>query len=89
MATAYGGYMGKVLKVNLTTQQAEEYPFSDRDRELYIGGKMMAAKILSDHLQGNEKAFSDDNMLVITTGPADRYQERPVPADSIFLHCLR
>lgn len=69
MATAYGGYMGKVLKVNLTTQQAEEYPFSDRDRELYIGGKMMAAKILSDHLRGNEKAFSDDNMLVITTGP--------------------
>ena len=69
MATAYGGYMGKVLKVNLTTQQAEEYPFSDRDRELYIGGKMMAAKILSDHLRGDEKAFSDDNMLVITTGP--------------------
>lgn len=69
MATAYGGYMGKVLKVNLTTQQAEEYPFSDRDRELYIGGKMMAAKILSDHLRGNEKAFSDDNLLVITTGP--------------------
>lgn len=69
MATAYGGYMGCVLDINLTTREVEEYPFSDQERELYIGGKMMAAKILGDHLTGNETAFSDDNLLVVTTGP--------------------
>lgn len=69
MTTQYGGYMGKVLKIDLSTQKVEEYPFSDEDRALYIGGKTMAAKILGDHLSGNEKAFSKENLLVITTGP--------------------
>lgn len=69
MTTVYGGYMGRILDVNLTTGEVTDYPFSDRDRELYIGGKMMAAKILSDHLTGHETAFSDENLLVITTGP--------------------
>lgn len=69
MASMYGGYMGKVMKINLTTQTTEEYPFSDRERELFIGGKMMAAKILGDHLTGQEQPFSEDNLLVITTGP--------------------
>ena len=29
----------------------------------------MAAKILADHLTGNETAFSEDNLLVVSTGP--------------------
>ena len=69
MTTAYGGYMGRVLDINLTTREVTDYPFSDKDRELYIGGKTMAAKILGDHLTGRETAFSDENLLVITTGP--------------------
>ena len=36
MASKYGGYMGKVLKIDLTSRQVSEYPFSDEDRELYI-----------------------------------------------------
>ena len=69
MTTAYGGYMGRVLDINLTTREVTDYPFSDKERELYIGGKTMAAKILGDHLTGCETAFSDENLLVITTGP--------------------
>lgn len=69
MATKYGGYMGKVLKINLTTREVSEYPFSDEERQLFIGGKTMAAKILGDHLTGKEKAFSEENLLVVTTGP--------------------
>lgn len=69
MSTKYGGYMGKVLKIDLTVQEASEYPFSDEERELFIGGKTMAAKILGDHLKGTEQAFSKENLLVITTGP--------------------
>lgn len=69
MASKYGGYMGKVLKINLATREVGDYPFSDQERELYIGGKIMAAKILGDNLTGKETAFSDQNMLVITTGP--------------------
>ena len=69
MATRFGGYMGKVVMVDLSSKTSEEYPWTDEDREKYIGGKVMAAKVLSDHLTGKEKPFSEDNWIVISTGP--------------------
>lgn len=69
MSSKYGGYMGKVVQVDLATGTVSPYPWTDRDRELFIGGKIMAAKILSDHLTGTEEPFSDQNLLVIATGP--------------------
>lgn len=65
----YSGYMDKVAKFDLSTGKLEDYPWSDKDKELYIGGKMMAAKILYDNLSGKEAALSEENMIVITTGP--------------------
>ena len=69
MDSGYGGYMGRVVLFDLSTGKAEDYPWSDDERELYVGGKIMAAKILYDHLKGNEAAFSEDNWIVISTGP--------------------
>lgn len=69
MSGKYGGYMGRVVLYDLSTQTAEEYPWTDEDRELWIGGKIMAAKILNDNLTGKEKAFSEENLIVISTGP--------------------
>ena len=69
METKYGGYMGKVLAVDLTTQEITEYPWTYRDRELFIGGKTTADKILYDSFTGQEKPFSEENILVISTGP--------------------
>ena len=69
MATKYAGYMGKVMMVDLTTETVTEYPWSDEQRELYLGGKIMAARILCDHLTGKETAFSEENWIVISTGP--------------------
>lgn len=67
--TKYAGYMGRVVRLDLTTRKVTDYPWTDADRELYIGGKMMAARILSDHLSGKETAFSEENLMIITTGP--------------------
>ena len=69
MASKYAGYTGKVILVDLSSETAQDYPWSDRDRELYLGGKIMANKILCDHLSGSEQAFSEENWIVITTGP--------------------
>ncbi|MDO4746149.1 MAG: aldehyde ferredoxin oxidoreductase N-terminal domain-containing protein, partial [Bacillota bacterium] len=69
MATKYGGYMGKVMLINLTNGRTREYPWTDEDRRRYIGGKTMAAKIIGDNLCKNTKPLSEENMLVITTGP--------------------
>ena len=69
MATKYAGYMGKVMLVDLSTERVTEYPWNDEQRQLYLGGKIMAARILCDHLTGKETAFSEDNWVVISTGP--------------------
>lgn len=69
MDTKYGAYAGKVLKVNLSEKSFEEYPFSDKERELYLGGKIMAAKIIYDNIKTKIDPLSEDNILVITTGP--------------------
>ena len=61
--------MGKVMLVDLSTESVTEYPWSDRERELCLGGKIMAARILCDHLTGKETAFSEENWVVISTGP--------------------
>ena len=59
MASKLGGYAGKVIQIDLTTETVTEYPWTDRQRQLYLGGKIMANRILTDHLTGTETAFSD------------------------------
>lgn len=69
MATKLGGYMGKVMKIDLSSRSIEEYPWTDDDRRLFLGGKTMAAKILGDHLTPDTDPLGEDNWIVITTGP--------------------
>lgn len=69
MASKFGGYMGKVIQIDLTTETVQEYPWTDRQRQLYLGGKIMANRILADHLTGNETAFSEENWVILSTGP--------------------
>ena len=63
------GYMGKVLKIDLTSRTSGLFPWSDEDRRRTIGGKIMAADILFQHIRPGMKAFDEDNWIVITTGP--------------------
>ena len=69
MEPKYAGYMGKVMLVDLSTETVSEYPWSDKERGLYLGGNIMAARILCDHLTGKEAPFSEENWIVISTGP--------------------
>lgn len=65
----YSGYMNKVAMLDLSTGELRDYPWSDADRESFIGGRMMADKVLADNLKGTESALSEDNLIVIATGP--------------------
>ena len=69
MGTKLGGYAGRVLAINLSSREVSEYPWTDEDRALYLGGKIMAAKILYDTINPGTDAFSPENVLVISTGP--------------------
>lgn len=63
MATEYGGYMGKILLIDLTTETTEEYPFTDQQRRETLGGKALAYRILADQVTGKESTFSEENLL--------------------------
>jgi len=69
MSTELGGYMGKVLKLDLTNQESSEYPWTDEERAKWLGGKIMAAKILYDNLEAGTEPLSPENILVVSTGP--------------------
>lgn len=69
MESKYGGYMGKIIKLDLSNQKVTEYPWSDEMRELYLGGKIAAARILLDHLTGKETPYSEENWIIVSTGP--------------------
>ncbi|MCQ2602759.1 MAG: aldehyde ferredoxin oxidoreductase family protein, partial [Clostridia bacterium] len=69
MATNYSAYCGKVLKIDLTNKLVSEYPFTDEERKLFLGGKCMAAKIIYDNIKSKIDPLSPENMIVITTGP--------------------
>lgn len=63
------GYMGKVLFVDLSEKTHSLFPWTDEDRKRTLGGKIMAADILLNHIKPGMKAFDADNWIVVTTGP--------------------
>ncbi|MEG1791035.1 MAG: aldehyde ferredoxin oxidoreductase family protein [Clostridia bacterium] len=77
----FGGYAGKVIKIDLTTKTVTEYPWSDTERRLFLGGKIMAAKIIYDNIHNKIDPYGEENMLVITTGP---FTNNGVPSTARF-----
>ena len=67
--TVHHGYMGKVLIIDVKNRSTSLYPWTDDDRENYLGGKIMAAKIISDNVKQDVEAFHEENIIVISTGP--------------------
>jgi len=69
MASKYKGYMGKVLDVDLSTGKTSEYPISDKEREMFLGGRFISTKILWDELKPGTDPLSPENLLVVMTSP--------------------
>jgi aldehyde:ferredoxin oxidoreductase len=67
----YKGYIGKLLRVNLTRGSFQDEPLTNELAEKYIGGAGMAARILYDELAPGIDPFSEDNKLIILTGPIE------------------
>lgn len=63
------GYMGKILCIDLTTQETSELSTYDYVPE-YIGGKGVGLKIFNDMVtEPGMKAFDPENPLIYMTGP--------------------
>jgi aldehyde:ferredoxin oxidoreductase len=64
-----GGYMGKILRVNLTTGKISTEPINEELARKFIGARGYGVKIISDEVPHNADPLGPDNKLIFATGP--------------------
>jgi len=64
-----GGYMGKILRVNLTTGKISEEAIDEELARKFIGARGYAGKIVFDEVPANADPLGPDNKLIFATGP--------------------
>jgi aldehyde:ferredoxin oxidoreductase len=63
------GWMGTILRVDLTSGKIEKTPFSKELRRDYIGGRGVNSRILYDEVKPGTDGLDPANVLVFGTGP--------------------
>ena len=63
------GYQGKYLDVDLSAHSIQEKPLNMEDAKLFIGGRGLATKMLMDNMDPSVDPLSEDNVLIMMTGP--------------------
>lgn len=63
------GYMGKILRVNLTTKKYAVEPFPEAWRPAFLGGRGLAIRILWEEVNPDIDPWSSDNKVIWATGP--------------------
>lgn len=63
-----GGYMGRILWVNLTTKHIEEEKLDEQIARDYIGGYGIGARILYERMPAHVDALGPENILGFVTG---------------------
>ncbi len=65
----YGGYIGKILRINLSNGQTKVQDLNKEFAENYVGGRGFGSRIIYDEVDPKLDAFDPGNKLVIATGP--------------------
>jgi aldehyde:ferredoxin oxidoreductase len=63
------GYAGKILRVNLSTKTSSVEALKEREVELLLGGRGIAAKYYHDEIGPKVDALSPENKIIFMTGP--------------------
>jgi aldehyde:ferredoxin oxidoreductase len=63
------GYMGKLLRVDLTRRTLKEEPLDVETARALLGGAGYAARIINDEVPGDADPLGPANKLVFMTGP--------------------
>jgi len=63
------GYMGKILRVDLSAGTLKEEPLNPQHAQQYIGGSGLAARILIDLIDRDTDPLGPGNPLLFLTGP--------------------
>lgn len=68
-ALTAGGYIGRILSIDLTHNRVAEEEIADDVLRKYIGGSGLAARLIWDKSSPMVEPLSPDNVLVFATGP--------------------
>jgi aldehyde:ferredoxin oxidoreductase len=63
------GYMGKILRVDLTTEELWDEPLNDEYARAFVGGSGLAARYVYDMVGSSTDPLGPDNPLIFMTGP--------------------
>ncbi|HUU50215.1 MAG TPA: aldehyde ferredoxin oxidoreductase N-terminal domain-containing protein, partial [Nitrospinota bacterium] len=62
-------YMGKVLRINLTTKEVKTEPLNEKDARDYMGGAGLGMKLYyNEKIKPGIDPFSEENKIVMATG---------------------
>ncbi len=65
----FGGYMGKMLRVDLASGEIIKERLDPERVRKYVGGVGLGASYLSDELTDDVEPFAPENRLIFTSGP--------------------
>jgi aldehyde:ferredoxin oxidoreductase len=63
------GFMGKILRVDLTDGEISEEPLNEKDARMYLGGNGLASRYLFDEQERGVDPLGPENKLIYMTGP--------------------
>ncbi len=63
------GYMGKILRVDLSSGTVVEESLKEEDCRMFLGGSGLATKYLFDEVPKGADPLGPDNLLIFMTGP--------------------
>ena len=64
-----GGYMGRFVRVDLTTRRITDQAIPETTLRAYIGGSGLGARLLFDETTAGTDALGPENRLLFLTGP--------------------
>ncbi len=64
-----GGYIGKGLRVDLTSGSIQEERFPEKVLRQFLGGTGIGIKVLYDEVPSSVRPFDPENRLILATGP--------------------
>jgi aldehyde:ferredoxin oxidoreductase len=63
------GWIGKLLRINLTSGEIKKEPLNMKDANDFVGGRGLGTKIYCDEVSPKIDPFSPDNKIIYITGP--------------------
>jgi len=63
------GWMGKILRIDLTEKKVSSNPLTSEQAELFLGGRGLGVDVLFRELPRGTDPLSPENKLVFATGP--------------------